>query len=251
MKELFIFLMIILNVNFAFGYVIEDVSNGCHERYNNAYPVFFINKYACDSGYYLPADAVACEECRPGYNCSGGTYMYNENINQGINLIITDLVPTDGIAGCDNWYGNMYPVFVANQYVCQIGSYLPANATECSICPVDSYCGGGTYSFNETVPQGIVSCASGLFAPSGMWESAQCGRILHIGDNVVYLHSVKKTTPALHVDIDQDGIADYFGNMTTLDVPMTRGTERKLKLQYDGVTYSVYDDSVDLGQYTN
>ena len=128
---------------------------------------------------------------------------------------------------------------------------MPANYDGCVICPVDNYCGGGTYTFNETVAQGIVSCGAGLFAPSGMSSSNQCGRILHIGDNVVYLHSVKKTTPALHVDIDQDGTADYFGNMTTLDVPMTRGTERKLKLQYDGVTYSVYDDSVDLSEYTN
>ena len=75
----------------------------------------------------------------------------------------------------------------------------------------------------------------------GMSSVEQCGRILHIGDNVVYLRSVKKTTPALHVKVD-DTI--FYGNMTTSDVVMNSGTDKKLKLQYDGQTYSVYDDTV-------
>ena len=106
-----------------------------------------------------------------------------------------------------------------------------------------------TYTFNETLTQGIVSCDAGLFAPSGMWEVAQCGRILHVGDGFVYLRATKKTTPSVNVDLDHDGVADYFGNMTTLDVPMSSGTQRKLKLRWDNTTYSVYDDSVDLSLY--
>jgi hypothetical protein len=133
---------------------------------------------------------------------------------------------------------------------CDSGTYFPTTIDGCVACPENNYCPGGEYTYNG-VDQGIIACPVGLYAPMGMSSSNQCGRILHIGENVVYLHSTKKTTPALHVDIDQDGTADYFGNMTTLDIPMTRGTERKLKLQYDGVTYSVYDDSVDLSEYQN
>jgi hypothetical protein len=133
---------------------------------------------------------------------------------------------------------------------CDSGTYFPTIIDGCVACPENNYCPGGEYTYNG-VDQGIIACPVGLYAPMGMSSLTQCGRILHIGDNIVYLHSTKKTTPALHVDIDQDGTADFFGNMTTLDVPMTRGTERKLKLQYDGVTYSVYDDSVDLSEYTN
>ena len=141
--------------------------------------------------------------------------------------------------------------FVPNEYDCAPGEYVPANSDGCVVCPADSYCPGGHYVFNETETQGITACAPGLYAPTGMWESAQCGRILHIGDEVVYLRSTQKTTPALHVDIDNDGVADFFGNVITLDVPMTNGTQRKLKLSYGGQTYSVYDDSVDLTQYQN
>ena len=94
-----------------------------------------------------------------------------------------------------------------------------------------------------------MSCALGLFAPNGMWESAQCGRILHVGDGFVYLRATKKTEHALHLDLNHDGVADYFGNMTTLDVPMSRETPRKLKVRMNGTVYSIYDDSVDLSLY--
>ena len=131
---------------------------------------------------------------------------------------------------------------------CGPGFYLAANSTECEVCSLNSYCVGGTYQFNESVAQGIISCPNNWYSPAGMSSIDQCGRILHIGDNVVYLRSVKKTTPSLNIDIDNDGIADFFGNMTTNDVVMNSGTERKLKLQYGGQTYSVYDDSVDVGE---
>jgi uncharacterized repeat protein (TIGR02543 family) len=208
-------------------------------------------------------------------NSGTGTFFAGPVVNvrtytYGVGAIIDEIPTRDGyvfagwctdieLTNCamtqtidNNATGNKIFYAKWNQIIsCPTRYYLPANTDGCVICPVDSYCGGGTYTFNETVPQGIVSCGAGLFAPSGMSSLTQCGRILHIGDEIVYLHSVKKTTPALHVDIDQDGTADFFGNMTTLDVPMTRGTDKKLKLQYDGVTYSVYDDSVDLSEYQN
>ena len=61
---------------------------------------------------------------------------------------------------------------------------------------------------------------------------------------MVYLRSVKKTTPSLNIDIDNDGVADFFGNMTTSDVVMNANTDKKLKVQYGGQTSSVYDDTV-------
>jgi len=129
---------------------------------------------------------------------------------------------------------------------CPAGEYLPMNANSCATCTANSYCGGGDYTPSDSTDQGIVSCSTGLFAPSGMWEAAQCGRILHVGDGFVYLRATKKTSPSLHLDLDHDGVADYFGNMTTFDVPMSRGTQRKLKVRYNNTTYSIYDDSVEL-----
>jgi len=145
----------------------------------------------------------------------------------------------------DYWDGHVS--CVDENLVCGAGEYLPQHWYQCEKCPNNNYCSGGIYTYNGN-SQGATACPSGLYSPVGMWESAQCGRILHIGDEVVYLRSVKKTTPALHVDIDNDGVADFFGNVTTLDVPMHTGTDRKLKLQYNGVTYSVYDDTVNVGE---
>ena len=253
MKKLLVFFAIIINANFAFGYITSDVQNGCDNPYYML-PHFEINQYNCDAGYYLPADAIACSACPSKHTCPGGTYAFNERLDQGID---NKFLPVGENGSCSNFYSYMAVRFEINQYDCAPGYYLPAGndwVTDndgCTICPVDSYCPGGTYTFNETVTQGITACATGLFAPAGMWESAQCGRILHVGDGFVYLRSTKKTTPSVNVDLNHDGVADYFGNMTTLDVPMSRGTQRKLKLRYDNTTYSVYDDSVDLGLYQN
>ena len=130
---------------------------------------------------------------------------------------------------------------------CDAGKYFSATDALCHDCLNDNYCPGGTYTYDGT-NMGLIACPAGTFAPAGMWESAQCGRILHIGDEVVYLRATKKTSPALHIDIDNDGVADYFGNMTTSDVVMNANTDKKLKLQYGGQTYSVYDDSVNVGE---
>ena len=145
----------------------------------------------------------------------------------------------------DYWDGHVS--CVDENLVCGSGEYLPQHWYQCEKCPNNNYCSGGTYTYNGS-DQGLTACASGLYSPTGMWESAQCGRILHIGDEVVYLRQTKKTTPALHIDIDNDGIADFFGNVTTADVPMHAGSERKLKIQHTGITYSVYDDTVDVGE---
>jgi len=134
---------------------------------------------------------------------------------------------------------------VPEQLSCDAGEYLPAHGYRCETCPENSYCSGGTYTFNETVTQGIESCPNNWYSPSGMSSVAQCGRILHIGEDMLYLRSVKQTIPSLNVKI---GNNVYYGNMTINDVPMNTNTERKLKLRFNDITYSVYDDTVDVGE---
>jgi len=233
-------------VNIAYGVIYtENVSNGCVYS-ANIDALFEPNTHICSAGYYLPANTDGCVVCPSGATCGGGTYNFNENRSQGISY--AKQMNADIVHGCDAGVSGVWTaLFEPNQHNCAQGSYLPANTDGCRLCPADSYCVGGTYTFNETLTQGIVSCASGLYSPSGMWEAAQCGRILHVGDGFVYLRATKKTSPALHLDLDHDGVADYFGNMTTLDVPMSRETQRKLKVRYNNTTYSIYDDSVSLG----
>lgn len=134
-------------------------------------------------------------------------------------------------------------IFEPSEYSCDSGYYLPSNGIECVVCPANSYCPGGTYTFNETSDQGINQCAPGLYAPTGMWVATQCGHILHIGDASLYLHATKKTSPAIHIKIGNEA---FYGNMTTADVPMNIGTNYKLRVNFGNTIYSVYDDTVSL-----
>ncbi len=123
---------------------------------------------------------------------------------------------------------------MCEELMCTPGKYIDVHV--CSTCPENSYCTGGSAA--------VVSCPNGTYSPTGASDAGQCGRILNIGDDVVYLRSTKATSPALHIDTDHDGIADFFGNMTTADVVMHAGSERKFKVKRGNITYSVYDDTV-------
>ncbi len=126
---------------------------------------------------------------------------------------------------------------------CELGYYLPAGATECAICPANSYCAGGEYEKSETADSGIAPCESGLIAPSGMWQAEQCGHALHIGDATLYLRQTKQTEHALHIKTGND---IFYGNATTADVPMNINTNHRLKVQYNDTVYSIYDDTIEL-----
>ena len=126
---------------------------------------------------------------------------------------------------------------------CNAGYYLPAGATECALCPANSYCAGGEYEKSETADSGILPCDSGLISPNGMWQAEQCGHALHIGDSVLYLRQTKQTEHALHI---QSGDNIFYGNATTADVPMNTNTNHRLKVQHNNVIYSIYDDTIEL-----
>ena len=288
MKRLIAPLLIIFNANIAFAYITENVTGGCADSAMLLSAVFTINEYTCSAGYYLPANTDGCVACLYGHTCAGGTYTFDENTTQGIVISEYTcpagyFLPADTLgcapcpAGatcnggtftfnetmaqgvkynapitqnqtnmCTTNYTGFNALFTANTHTCAAGYYLPANTDGCTICPENSYCAGGTYTFNKTTAQGLTgTCPAGLYAPAGMWAANQCGHILHIGDEVVYLHGVKKTSPSLHVKIGND---IFYGNMTTADVVMHAGTAHKLKVQYDNMTYSIYDDTVNVSQ---
>lgn len=108
-----------------------------------------------------------------------------------------------------------------------------ASGKVCMQCPENTYSPEGATT--------CTACPTGLYAPAGMSNANQCGHILHVGDASVYLHSTKKTSPAVHVKIGND---IFYGNMTTADVVMHAGSTHKLKVNFGGTTYSIYDDTV-------
>lgn len=96
--------------------------------------------------------------------------------------------------------------------------------------------GAGYYSAANILtrnqcPTGLTTIGYG----AGADEVTDCGRILHFGNDKLYLRSGKKTTPSLNVKI---GDTTYYGNMTA-------GTGKgKLRLKSGSTTYSVHDDSM-------
>lgn len=139
----------------------------------------------------------------------------------------------------------MVPVYEDTMYTCERGYFLPMGREVCEICPENSYCSGGEYAFSETDDSGIIPCPDGSVAPIGMWDVTQCGRILHVNDAYIYLRRAKQTAPSLHVDVDGDGKADFFANLTPYDVVMNKNTDLRLRVKMGDVVYSVHDDTID------
>ena len=145
----------------------------------------------------------------------------------------------------------MVPIYEDTIYKCGAGYFLPKLSEDCVLCPENSYCPGGDYTYSESDDTGKNKCPDGTVAPIGMWEFAQCGRKLHIGDNVLFLRASKQTEHALHIDMNGDGAVDWFANLTTVDTPMNKDTDKKLKIKIDDVVYFAYDDTIKLNETDN
>ncbi len=147
--------------------------------------------------------------------------------------------------------GNALNYFVAvyqfAEYTCNPGQYLDVDADitviECKQCPNDYYCPGGKYTI-ETAVNSKINCPLGTVSPSGAADSGACGRKLHFGDYFIYVRSQKKTTPSLNIDVNGDGIPDYFGNLTSDETVMNKDFDRKIKVKYDDQVMYLYDDTV-------
>ena len=229
-------LFVCLVTRFAYAEIV------CDTNVTKYHALYTLNNYTCQNGTFLPANTLGCRACPTGATCPGGEYYFNADTYNGLKL--TRIVGVANNACANNLPPRWNAIFTPNVHTCSLGYYMPANTDDCVVCPANSYCPGGTYTFNETVSQGITPCPAGTVAPTGMWEFSQCGRIMHIGADSLYLRTTKKTTPALNFDIDGDGTPDYFANMSTADQPMNHSTTRKLKLSVNGITYSVCDDTV-------
>ena len=241
MKKLFVIFIVLYSINaFAYYNYTENIPNSCGIILDNKmYAEFEIASYTCSSGEFLPADTLGCRTCPTDYTCPGGTFEFNDNINQG--LVRPNLYTHNMNNICaTNMLHEMLAIFEPIQYTCSSGYYLPADETECAQCPSGNACVGGTYSFNETTDQGIVACSSGTFAPSG---SAVCyPHILHVGDSNVYLKSTKQTTPSLNIRI---GNNVFYANMTTVRTRMNKDSSHYLHVKTaDNIHYYVCDDTI-------
>ena len=101
----------------------------------------------------------------------------------------------------------------------------------------------GTGTHYNATPN--TACATGLTTigyGAGADEEGDCGHIFHTGEGILYLRSVKKTTPSLNVKIDG---TVFYGNMSKTEKNMSDGVSKKLKVKNTDGTYHVFDDSVE------
>lgn len=130
----------------------------------------------------------------------------------------------------------------ACRILCQGGTYISrARDTECSSVGAgfwapSAYVTQGSAGVRNACPAGNTTVGYGR----GADEAADCGRILNLGSDKLYLRSQKKTTPSLNVSV---GGTMYYANMSTEDTNMSDTINKQLKLNNSGTIYSVYDDS--------
>jgi len=197
-------------------------------------PVYEDIVYNCGAGYYLPADSEECIICPKNSYCIGGDYTYSQTESQG-----NTPCPAGGISelGATNIQDCKTAI------ICSAGYYLPANTTQCSLCKENHYCGGGNFNILNQ-DSGINKCPSELVAPVGMATIDQCGKVLHVGDNKIYLTSTQETSPALAVKLD--GVVYYAKTTPMADgvKPMNQNTTESLRSKLDGIEYSIHDNTI-------
>lgn len=244
MQKLFASLLLIFITQIAFADdIVCDISN------SSQYATYEANTYNCAAGYYLPANTLGCKPCPNGFTCSGGIFQFNSFLFQG--LYIDKYISTTMNNVCAaNFSSNIIAIYTPNVHECASGYYMPANTDGCVVCPENNYCPGGTYTFNETVVQGIAACPESTpFAPIGIWNESQCGHKLHIGDDVLYVHKSPATPNEHRLYVKFEDIV-YSVNATPVsenpNLKMSANSERSLHVKINDVEYLIHDDSVKL-----
>ncbi|MBO7656670.1 MAG: InlB B-repeat-containing protein, partial [Alphaproteobacteria bacterium] len=188
--------------------------------------------------------------------CPAGTYTnYPYNHTAAVHYgesYVCDTCPANtysgiGATSCDSCLTNyVAPEGSTSVSDCEIhcdgGYYIEtANDTECSAV------GAGHWAAESWTPQGqagsYTNCAAGLTTIGygvGADEAGDCGRVLHVGANHIYLRSDRKTDKTLNVKI---GGTLLYGNMANAEVNMSDNVDHALKIKVGNTTYSVYDDS--------
>ena len=182
-------------------------TTGCKDTTNNK---ACTGTSVCSNGTYSDQKASSCTACTTakGYTNSGTTASSHA-----------------GAASC--------------KVTCGAGQYVASAGAGCVNVGVDTTTNTGYWGAGGTVSQTATlarnKCDTGLITTgsgTGANEAADCGRKLHAGDNVIYLRSESRTTPALRVKI---GDKTFFGALST-------ALSGALKVKNGSTEYSVVND---------
>ena len=120
--------------------VFADMS--CDISFSKYYAVYEPNSYTCNSGQYLPANALGCVSCPTGFTCPGGTFYFDPDYFQGLSFESVKNNTLNNICAA-NFPTRLQVVYEPNQHTCNPGYYLPANTDGCTQCPQNNKCPGG------------------------------------------------------------------------------------------------------------
>jgi uncharacterized repeat protein (TIGR02543 family) len=179
------------------------------------------------------------QDCPAGYACNGSSVTQCTGSNwagEG----------SSACSPCPSGYTYNKASGMTKAEQCQIscagGSYVATAKQQCVNVGEDYYKGAHVVNYGSTSTRN--KCASGLTTigyGAGADESGDCGRLLHVDGQKLYLRSAEKTDVSLHVKVA--GVT-FFGNMVAGDKYMSDGATKTLRIRHNGKLYSVYDDSV-------
>ena len=167
------------------------------------------------------------------YNLNGGT---NSSSNPSSYTIETATITLANPTKNGYTFAGWYDASTGGNKVTQIAKGSTGNKTFYARW---NNCGAGYWCANG----GKTACSSGLTTigyGAGADEAGDCGRVLYVGGQKLYLRSTEKTDVSLHVKV---GGTTFYGNMVVGSKKMSAGATKTLKIKHKGQVYSVYDDS--------
>ena len=170
-----------------------------------------------------------------------GSIYYFKIYDNG--TLVRDMIPVrrnvDGVLGM---YDKVTNTFFTNSGT---GEFIagPDVGGECVDVGVGYWAAASTVNFGllgtkNACPVGTTTVGYGHGADS----ANDCGRVLHIGDYVLYARRDRVTSPSLNIRIPEEGII-YYINLGSANHDLSR-----LHLMLDGVQYTAYDDSLYYGE---
>ena len=183
---------------------------------------------------------VKWEDCPAGYACNGSSVTQCTGATYA-------MVGSASCSSCPSGYTYDTTKGKTKAEQCKIrcagGSYL-AKAKDASCTNVGAKYYKVAHIVNYNSASSRSACLTGLTTigyGKGADEAGDCGRILHVDGETLYLRSAEKTDVSLHVKI---GDAVFYGNMVVGTKKMSADATKTLKIKHNGQIYSVYDDSV-------
>ncbi len=138
----------------------------------------------CATGSYSGvAGAASCTACQGGLTtdgagstscnsiCSNTSHVKSWNTATWTNNTVSNLC---SIKECEDGYELENNRCVLISVTCAAGEYLPAKSTTCAQCPLNSWCGGGTFTYSSSA-QGVNTCPNGYpYADGGAGKITGC-----------------------------------------------------------------------------